>query len=312
LLLGYLDENSFLGGKMKLDRKATIQAIKIQLAEPLGISLEEAAWGVHETVTANMAQAATIHAIERGLDATRFAMLPIGGAGPVHACSMAKKMGISRMVCPAGAGVASAIGMLAAAISFEIGRAAPCELALLNYDHAASLLHEMADEASSLIISAGADKNEVTQDFSVMMRYLGQGYEIEVSIVLEMIENHDGEGLLEQFSRAYRNRYGRSEDMHTEILSWRLAVTGPRSTLGDTLGQQKHEAKSTPTPRNHRPVWFENGYVETPVYKRSDFFVGSHIDGPAIIEETESTLVLPIGFKLDVDAARNLILETTT
>ena len=98
--------------------------------------------------------------------------------------------------------------------------------------------------------------------------------------------------------------------MPAELLSWRLAVTGPRSTLGDTLGQQKHETKPTPVPRNHRPVWFDNGYVETPVYKRKDFAVGSHIDGPAIIEEKESTLVLPIGFKLDVDVAHNLILET--
>ena len=123
LLLGYLDADSFLGGKMKLDRAAAEKAIQTHLADHLGISATEAAWGVHETVTANMAQAATIHAIERGLDATRFAMLPIGGAGPVHACSMARKMGIARLVCPAGAGVASAIGMLAAAKSFEIGRA---------------------------------------------------------------------------------------------------------------------------------------------------------------------------------------------
>ena len=311
LLLGYLDENSFLGGRMKLDREATMEVITVRLAEPLGISPEEAAWGVHETVTANMAQAATIHAIERGLDATRFAMLPIGGAGPVHACSMAKKMGISRMVCPTGAGVASAIGMLAAAISFELGRAAPCELKFLNYKHAESLLHEMADEASSLIISAGVKKNEVTQHFSVMMRYFGQGYEIEVPITLEMIKNEAHEAVLECFSQAYRDRYGRSEDMPAEILSWRLAVTGSRSTLGDTLGQRKHEIKSAPKPQNHRPVWFENGYIETPVYKRSDFTAGSHLIGPAIIEETESTLVLPAGFKLDVDAAHNLVLETT-
>jgi len=310
LVLGYLDENSFLGGTMKLDRDGATEAIRNQLAEPLGISPEEAAWGVHETVTANMAQAATIHAIERGLDPTRFAMLPIGGAGPVHACSMAQKMGIRHMVCPAGAGVASAIGMLAAAISFEIGRAAPGELALLDFDKAAGLLREMATEASALIISAGAHENDVTQQFSAMMRYLGQGYEIEVPVSLEMVEGGDRHALLANFSEAYSNRYGRSEDMPAELLSWRLAVTGPRSTLGDTLGQRTHEAKATPAPVNRRPVWFGDGFVETPVYKRCDFAVGSHIEGPAIIEETESTLVLPVGFKLDVDAAHNLILET--
>jgi N-methylhydantoinase A len=309
LLLGYLDENSFLGGTMKLDRIAAEKAVKTQLGDPLGISPQEAAWGVHETVTSSMAQAATIHAIERGLDATRFAMLPIGGAGPVHACSMAQKMGINRMVCPAGAGVASAIGMLAAAVSFELGRAAPCEIDLLDYDHAVSLLTDMADEASALVVSAGAKEVDVTQEFSVMMRYLGQGYEIEVPVTLEMIEQKDRDTLLAAFSEAYSDRYGRSEDMPAELLSWRLAVIGPKSTLGDTLGQRQQEAGGTPDPVRHRAVWFDNGYADTPVYKRSDFSVGSHIEGPAIIEETESTLVLPVGFTLDVDTAHNLILE---
>ncbi|MDP6874054.1 MAG: hydantoinase/oxoprolinase family protein [Alphaproteobacteria bacterium] len=311
LLLGYLDADSFLGGKMKLDRAASERAVQTHLADPLGISVTEAAWGVHETVTANMAQAATIHAIERGLDATRFAMLPIGGAGPVHACSMAQKMGIDRLVCPSGAGVASAIGMLAAAKSFEIGRAAPAELSSLDFDKAAGLLHEMAGEAAALDASAGAEEAEVSRRFSAMMRYLGQGYEIEVPVTLEMIEQGDRDGLLANFSESYRNRYGRSEDMPAELLSWRLAVTGERSTLGETLGQRSIPGEGTPVSRASRPVWFDNGFVETPVYKRVDFGSGSRIHGPAIIEENESTLVLPAGFQLNVDSALNLILEAT-
>ena len=312
LLLGYLDADSFLGGKMKLDRAAAEKAIQTHLADHLGISATEAAWGVHETVTANMAQAATIHAIERGLDATRFAMLPIGGAGPVHACSMARKMGIARLVCPAGAGVASAIGMLAAAKSFEIGRAAPAELSSLDFAKAADLLREMAEEASALVSSAGAEEAEVTRRFSVMMRYVGQGYEIEVPVSLEMIERQDREALSAGFSECYSNRYGRSEDMPAELLSWRLAVTGQRSTLGDTLGQRSVAGVAAPVSKTTRPVWFDAGFVETPVYKRADFGTGSRITGPAIIEENESTLVLPAGFQLSVDAALNLILETTS
>ena len=125
LVLGYLDAENFLGGTMRLDRAAAEKAIAGNLAAPLGVGLEAAAWGVHETVTANMAQAATIHAIEKALDPTRFALLPIGGAGPVHACSMARKMGIQTLICPIGAGVASAVGMLGSAVSFEVARAAP-------------------------------------------------------------------------------------------------------------------------------------------------------------------------------------------
>jgi len=309
LLLGYLDTDSFLGGKMKLDRAAAEKAIQTNLADPLGISATEAAWGVHETVTANMAQAATIHAIERGLDATRFAMLPIGGAGPVHACSMAQKMGIRRLICPSGAGVASAIGMLAAAKSFELGRAAPAELSALDFTTATELLREMAGEAATLIASAGPGEAEVTQRFSAMMRYLGQGYEIEVPVTLEMIEQQDHDGLLENFSENYRNRYGRTEEMPAELLSWRLAVTGERSTLGSTLGQRGVVGAATPPSRASRPVWFDDAYFEAPVYKRADFGNGSRINGPAIIEENESTLVLPAGFQLNVDGALNLILE---
>jgi N-methylhydantoinase A len=312
LLLGYLDENAFLGGKMKLDRDAATLAVQNHLAGPLSISPVEAAWGVHETVTANMAQAAAIHAIERGLDATRFAMLPIGGAGPVHACGMAKKMGITRLVCPAGAGVASAIGMLAAAKSFEIGRAAPSELSLLDFTKAAELLNDMAAEAATLVASAGAEDDQVSQRFSAMMRYLGQGCEIEVPVTLEMIARRDRVGLLANFSECYRNRYGRAEDMPAELLSWRLAVTGQRSTLGDSLARRTVVGAPAPVSQTERPVWFGDSFVETPVYKRSDFGTGSHIHGPAIIEEDESTLVLPADFQLSVDAALNLILETTS
>ncbi len=312
LILGYLDETSFLGGDMKLDRQASELAIKNRLADPLGISLEEAAWGVHETVTANMAQAATIHAIERGLDVSQFTMIPIGGAGPVHACSMAEKMNIKRMLCPAGAGVASAIGMLAAATSFEIGRAAPSELALLDFDHAMALLSEMIDEASALIVNANVEKEQVTHRFSAMMRYLGQGYEIEVPIMLETIKQKNGAALLESFSIAYENRYGRSEEMPAELLSWRLVVTGPPSTLADTLGGRVSHAKAAPDAHNHRLVWFKDDFIETPVYKRENFAGGNHIEGPAIIEETESTLVISAGFTLDVDVAHNLILEATS
>ena len=311
LLLGYLDENSFLGGKMKLDRDAATLAVRTHLADPLGISLIEAAWGVHETVTANMAQAATIHAIERGLDATRFAMLPIGGAGPVHACSMARKMNITRLVCPAGAGVASAIGMLAAAKSFEIGRAAPSELSLLDFTKATALLNDMAREAAALVASAGAADDEVIERFSVMMRYLGQGYEIEVPVTLAMLERHDRDALLARFSECYRNRYGRSEDMPAELLSWRLAVTGQRSTLGASLGQRAVAGAAAPVSKTARLVWFGDSFVETPVFKRTDFGMDSCIHGPAIIEENESTLVLPAGFQLSVDGALNLILDTT-
>ncbi|MDP6343424.1 MAG: hydantoinase/oxoprolinase family protein, partial [Alphaproteobacteria bacterium] len=293
LLLGYLDEASFLGGRMRLDRAAAERAVGEHLAGPLGIGVVEAAWGVHETVTANMAQAATIHAIERALDVTRFAMLAIGGAGPVHACAMARKMNIGRLVCPTGAGVASAIGMLASSISFEIARAAPSSIDALDFARATALLEGMDAEASALVAGAGVEADLVSRRFSAMMRYRGQGYEIEAPVALDAVRQGDRAALLESFSQAYRGRYGRSEEMPVELLSWRLAVVGPRSSLAETLAERGGEGAEVPAPGGHRPVWFDDHFVDTPVYDRGQLLSGVSLNGPAIVEEVESTLVLP-------------------
>jgi len=308
LVLGYLAEESFLGGRMRLDKAAAEQAIEEHLAKPLGISVVEAAWGVLETVTANMAQAATIHAIERALDVTRFAMLPIGGAGPVHACSMAAKMNIDRLICPTGAGVASAIGMLASAISFEIARASPGSLDRLDFARTQSMIEDMDAEASALVTGAGVDAGVVSRRLSVMMRYIGQGYEIETPVLAQIIGDADRDGLLAAFTRAYQRRYGRSENMPVEILSWRLAVEGPRSALGESLVARKIDGTADGQPVGSRQAWFDDHFIETPVYRRADLAPGTEIKGPAIIEETESTTILPPEFDLSIDRALNLVL----
>jgi len=308
LALGYLAPDSFLGGRMTLDADAAARSIERNLAKPMGISIEDAAWGVHETVTASMAQAAMIHAIERALDVTRFSMLPIGGAGPVHACSMAAKMNIDRLICPTGAGVASAIGMLSAAISFEIARAAPADLASLDFAGTWTMIEEMDAEASALVASAGVDIHDVEHKLSVMMRYAGQGYEIETLVSREIIENADGDGLHTAFTEAYWRRYGRTEEIPVEILSWRLAVEGPRSGLGETLVGRDIDVDPSDEAVTHRPAWFGEQFLETPVFKRSGLRPGTQIPGPAIIEETESTTIVPLEFTLGVDQALNLVL----
>ena len=306
LVLGYLDAGSFLGGTMPLDAAAAAAAISRHLAEPLGISVTEAAWGVHETVTANMAQAATIHAIERGLDVTRFALLAIGGAGPVHACAMAVKMKIDRLICPIGAGVASAIGMLAAPISFEVGRAAPCRLDALDVAATGALLAELRAEAAGLVAGAGIAPDTIGCRTRAMMRYVGQGYEIEVEVDPDKLAVDDLEGLAAAFAAAYRARYGRAEAMTPEILSWRVVASGPRPALASALEDTGKAGTARPEPSGARPVFFADRFYDTPVYRRADLRPGHSLDGPAIVEEDESTLVVPRGFGLSVDPVLNL------
>lgn len=312
LVLGYLDAGSFLGGTMPLDKMAAETAIRDHLAKPLGISVVEAAWGVHETVTANMAQAATIHTIERGLDVTRFAILPIGGAGPVHACSMATKMNIDRLVCPIGAGVASAIGMLAAPVSFEVGRAAPCRLDALDVAAVRALLAEQRAEAEALVAATGIERRDIRCHVRAMMRYVGQGYEIEVNFDPNHLVADGADELGAAFKAAYHARYGRSETAPPEILSWRVVASGPRPALASALAVEDPNQATKPLPTDQRQVFFGDGFVETPVYRRVELRSGQALNGPAVIEEDESTLIVPPEFVLTVDPACNLVAKRRT
>jgi N-methylhydantoinase A len=318
LLLGYLDAESFLGGKMTLDRDAAFTAVETHLAKPLGIDVIAAAWGVCETVTANMAQAATMHAIEKALDVTRFAMLPIGGAGPVHACAMARKMNLTEVICPSGAGVASAIGMLGAAVSFEIARAQPSTLTDVEFSGILGLVEDMSREAEQRVSSAGVLAQDTTRHLSVMMRYIGQGYEIQVPVDASIISDGDRDALGAAFTRAYERRYGRSESVGAEILSWRLLVTGPqpglaaayrRAARADATGSGPRSRSTAAVIQKTRPVWFDDAFVETPVFRRFDLEPSDKLSGPAIVEEAESTLVVPPNADLEVDPAGNLIVH---
>ena len=307
LLLGYLDATSFLGGRMHLDRDAAETAVRTHLAQPLGISVVEAAWGVHETVTANMAQAATIHAIERALDVTRFALLPIGGAGPVHACAMAHKMGIDQLICPPGAGVASAIGMLASAISFELAHAAPSLLESLDCASALATVESMHAQARELVAGASVAPEQIERHTSAMLRYVGQGYEIETAVDDQWLRDNDRQAICTAFAQAYRLRYGREESMPVELLSWRVSTTGPRTPLTLAPATMENQRASRACVM-HRAVWFDDAFLDVGVYQRDDLAPGNSLDGPVIVEEAESTLVVSPQFKLTVDQALNLVL----
>ena len=311
LVLGYLDSESFLGGAMSLDRAAARSAIQTSLADPLGISAEEAAWGIHETVTGNMAQAAAVHAIEKGLNISRFSLVPIGGAGPVHACNMARKMGVEKLICPAGAGVASAIGMLGSPISFEIAKTNLARLDNVNWPSIHKMIHDMSDRGRALIRDAGIGEETVTVQYSAMMRYVGQGYEVEVPIEEITVKNGDVTAVAECFAESYQRRFGRTEKMPPETVTWRVVVSGPRPPLIEAVRHSTGKAAKELGEAKHRPVWFGDrvGFVDTPVYARTPLRSGTSIEGPAVIEETESTLIIPPDFRGTMDTALNLIVE---
>jgi N-methylhydantoinase A len=310
LVLGYLDADNFLGGDMALDIEAARTAIQRHLAEPLDLSVTEAAWGVHETVTENMAQAATIHALEKGRRIDKYTMVPIGGAGPVHACSLAAKMNIGRLICPVGAGVASALGLLASPTAFEFVQADMQALDLLDFAAVRGTLAELDQRGRKLLSASAVDPGRIETGVSALMRYVGQGYEVEVPLTAAIVEAGDRAAIEAAFAEVYRGLFGRTEEMPLEVISWRVVVSGPEPEIALEAAAPGADAATTAL-KGERPVYFAEtgGYVDSPVYDRYALAPGGTVTGPAIVEEREATVVVPPGFTAAVDRFANLIID---
>jgi N-methylhydantoinase A len=300
LVLGYLDPGYFLGGKMALDVEGARAAIEHEVAGPLGLSVDEAAWGIHTIVNENMANAARVHAVERGKDPTTLPLFAFGGAGPVHAAGVAAALGSPALVAPLGAGVMSALGFLTAPLSFDFVRTWRCALDDVDFARVNSLLADMEGDGAALLAQSGVAQADVTHERYADMRYVGQGHEVRV--LLPPDELHETDTLVERFEREYEQLYGRrGPDVPVEAINWRVVSSGPRPEL--ELAAVALEESSRP-PRGARRAYFPTlgGYVETPVYDRYALRPGTRFDGPAIVEERESTLVVGPGQRIEVTA----------
>lgn len=308
LVLGYLDAGFFLGGKMQLQTEAAYHAIAEHIAQPLGIEPIAAAWGMHQVVNENMASAARVHAIERGKDPRRYALFAFGGAGPVHACHVARILDISQVICPMGAGVASAFGMLCAPLAFDFVRSYYATLASIDWHHANALLDAMEDEGRQLMQAAGVDPADVRVARRCEMRYAGQTHEIPVPLPPGRLGAERSAELLAAFEAAYNALYTEVQEGRTiETLNWRLTVSGPLPQIhAQTLPQQASMVR----PKGERPVYFPDaGFRATPVYDRYTLPVGARLRGPAILEERECTVVVTPGFTAEVDPYANVLLQ---
>jgi N-methylhydantoinase A len=293
LVLGYLDPEFFLGGEMALDVEGARAAIDREVTPPLGLSVEEAAWGIHTIVNENMANAARVHAVERGKDPAAVPMFAFGGAGPVHASGVARALGAPAVVAPRGAGVMSAFGFLTAPLSFDFVRSWRCELAEADLAEVNRFLAAMEDDGVALLAESGLPAADVRHERFADLRYVGQGHEVQVP--LPPGELGDVDDLVERFEREYDRLYGRrGPRVPVEAITWRVVSSGPRPLLQSAASG---EATGAQPQRGTRSAWFPSlgGYVETPVYDRYALTPGLAFTGPALVEERESTLVVGAG-----------------
>ncbi len=309
LVLGYLDPSFFLGGQMRLDVEGARDALAT-LAGPLGLSVEQVAWGIHQIVNENMANAARAHLAERGKDPRRMPLFAFGGAGPVHGYRVAEILRLPSLIAPLGAGVGSTFGLLVAPLAFDFVRSAYSRLDGLKWSQANALLDDMAQEGRAVLESSGLAPSEIAYRRTADMRYVGQGHEVSVELPDGWLgETHTAE-IARAFERTYRDLYGRrGPDVPLEVINWRVVASGPAPRLDFHLPARA--GSGGVALKGRRAAYFSErgGYVETAVYDRYALRPGTTFDGPAIVEERESTLVIGARGRAGVDEHLNVVVE---
>ena len=309
LLLGYLSPKYFLGGEMDLDLGLVKDAVEEKLANVTGLSVEEVAAGIHSIVNENMASATRMYIAEKGRDPRRYALIASGGAGPVHAYGMAKLLKISRVICPLGAGVLSALGFLVAAPGTDSVRSYVSRLENLDWGRLNRLFREMEEEAMAQIVEAGADPATVIMRRRADMRYSGQGFEIDVPVPDGEMDGSAANVMRQSFLDKYQELFGRQiGDLPIEALTWRIYASGPTPNVElNFAGQQIDEE---PSDKGERQVYFpETGYATCRIYNRYALKPGDSFRGPAVIEERESTAVAGPDTTVSIDKYLNLVID---
>lgn len=320
LQLGRIDFLGFAGGEIPLDPGLANTALRRGVGEPLGMDATVAAAGMIEIVDENMANAARVHAIERGRVIDRHSMIAFGGSAPLHAARLAEKLGMSRVIVPLGAGVGSAIGFLRAPLAYEVVRSLRMSVATFDPAAANGLLAEMADTAFVVIepgLEGGLTATAPTRSVVVDMRYVGQGHELSVVLPDRPLEPEDGKKIAAKFEKKYQEIYGvRLDHVGIEITAWSLTLSAPTSTNRppavvaerDLPLVGKELLRSLGAREVYEPASGEARNFA--LYRRDDLQPGHDLKGPAIIAEDQTSTVVPTGWEARIASTLAIVLET--
>ena len=297
LVLGLLDADNFLGGDMPLDKPAAERAVDVLAAE-LGVSRPQAAAGIYRIVAEAMAGAARAHATDRGVDHRGLPLLAFGGAGPVHACAVGELLQSVAVIFPPQASVLSAFGALVTPVRLDLVKSALGRLSALDWDEVQRLVAEMTDEATAALAEAGAAPDSIRLKLGADLRYAGQQNEVTVSFEGDPVGRRDAEAIRKVFEDAYFAQYGvNPSHVPIEVVSWRLTAQGPEDRVEPSGPPGVGAAQ--PVREKAVPLWPAAGPAR--LYERASLGRGQRLFGPALIEERETTIVLPPGWDAVVD-----------
>ena len=307
LLLGRLDADDFAGGRLSLDLPAARNVVHGAVGEPLGTDIDSAAQAIIEIVDENMASAARVHAVEKGSDVSQRTLIAFGGGAPLHAMAVARKLGISQVIIPHDAGVGSAVGFLLAPVAFEVVRSRFSVLTELDPISINALFDEMSREAWATV-QLGARGAHITEIRHAYIRYAGQGHEIKVRLPNRPLTDADQETISTAFAKAYQAQYGQGiPGVPLEVLTWSLTASVPADENAREL--LSCEVKPIEGILDRRTVQMPgaNEPTECSVLARENLVSGVCIEGPAVITEDQTTLIVPKQWQVSCNGYGDLV-----
>ncbi|KIL37306.1 hypothetical protein SD71_01010 [Cohnella kolymensis] len=307
LVLRYLSESNFLGGRMLLDRDQAVQSIKSKVAEPLGLDPVDAAEGIISIVNVKMEEAIKAISTARGYDLRDFMLVAFGGAGPLHGAKMARDLGMAGVIVPFHPGVYSAIGLLMSNVKHDYVQSKLSPLHLLRADEVNHILSKMGVQAKQELLHEGFSEDEIVLEYSLDMRYAGQGYEINIPAG-ERLTSDDLTAIREKFDQTHHQLFAHmAPEEPVEVVSYRVSGIGlvPKVEVPsyEPSGGTLEDAF-----REQREARFDGKDLSCPVYQREKLDVGLVIHGPAIIEQLDSTTIVNPGQQARIDGWKNIII----
>ena len=300
IVLGYLDREALLGGKLQVDAAAAEAAICRHVANPLGLTIAEAAARIVEVVNANMAEALRIVSIERGHDPREFALIAFGGAGPVHAAALAAELDMPEVIVPPAPGAFSALGLVASDLKRDYSRTLYADLTALDPPRLSAMLTEMEAEANEMLAAAGIPSERCALRRAADVRYRRQAYELTVPMADGAVTRASLDALAAAFHARHHQTYGHANPAEpVQLVNIRLTAIGHLSPL--KLAPSLAGSGEFRASRRREAYFPQSGFVPCPVYWRGGLTVGATPAGPVIVEAMDSTIVVPPGWIATVD-----------
>lgn len=308
IVLGKLNQQKILGGRMDVSLDMAKDAIRTKICNHSNLNLDRAANGIITVVNSNMVRAIRSVSVEKGYDVREFSLMAFGGAGPLHACEVARELGMKEVLIPPNPGTLCSMGLLMADTKFDLSRTKVMEGCVENLDAINQQFHNMVEQGTGLL-----DKEEVSDDrryfeYFVDMRYQRQNFEICIPVAADDMTEEILAKALADFHAEHKRSYGYcKEDAVVQFVSYRVSAIGVIDKP-DLQPEGLHPEAPIPEPIEVRSVLFQgcSSYVDTPVYQRNKFTPGQTIPGPCICEQMDTTVVVPQGWMIHVDGFHNL------